>query len=63
MTDIPSPLVVRGIALIVTNATLNYKLAESYDSVSVIALYHLYHFVIEYIRKYVNVSEIQRENM
>jgi len=63
MTYITSPLVVRAIALVVTYATLDYIRTESYDSVSVIALYHLYHFVIKYNRKYVNVSEIQRENM
>jgi len=62
MTYITSPLVVRAIALVVTYATLDYIRTESYDSVSVIALYH-HHFVIKYNRKYVNVSEIQRENM
>jgi hypothetical protein len=54
MKDIVSPLVVRGVALVVTDVTLDYILAKSYDSVSVTALYHLYHFVIEYNRKYVN---------
>lgn len=63
MTDIASPLVVRVIALVVKNARLDYILTESYDSISIIALYHLYHFAIEYGRKVVNVSKIQQENM
>ena len=38
MKDIVSPLAVRGVALVVTDVTLDYILAESYDSVHFIAL-------------------------
>jgi ATP-dependent Clp protease ATP-binding subunit ClpB len=45
MNDVASRVAEKGIALAVTDAAVDYILAESYDPVSVIVLYHLDHFL------------------
>jgi ATP-dependent Clp protease ATP-binding subunit ClpB len=45
--DVANRLAEKGIALAVTDATLDYIIAESYDPVSVSYTYHLNHFLIE----------------
>jgi ATP-dependent Clp protease ATP-binding subunit ClpB len=47
MKDVANRFAEKGIALAVTDAALDFILAESYDPVSVSYIYHLNHFLIE----------------